>query len=354
MQYIALDAHKHYTFASVERANGALLQETQLMHERGVIRDFLCQYEPGSPVAVEAVGNWYWLVNEIEEAGMVPHLVHPRKAKLMLGMINKTDKLDARGLNRLQRTGTLPTVWIPPATIRDQRDLPRTRMVLTRQSTRLKNRLHATFAKYAIRLPDVSDVFSQPTALATHLVTLPSHTRFAADRSMEQLEIVGEQIDEFESRMHEVFEESDELKLLMTLPGVGFILGTVILLELGDVSRFPDAVHLASYAGVTPRISSSGGKKHYGPMRPDVNHYLKWAYIEAANVVSRHQAHWPHRHVTKTYVRIRERKNHAKAVGAVARHLAEATFWMLTKKEAYREPALRTDRVHEGVSAAVS
>ena len=51
MQYIALDAHKHYTFASVERANGALLQETQLMHERGVIRDFLCQYEPGSPVS---------------------------------------------------------------------------------------------------------------------------------------------------------------------------------------------------------------------------------------------------------------------------------------------------------------
>src|SRR6516225_11984184 len=146
MEYIAFDAHKHYTVASVERPTGEVLRETRLAHHRGVIRDFLQQWTPGSPVAVEAVGNWYWLVNEIEEAGMVPHLVHPRKAKLMLGMINKTDKLDARGLNRLQRTGTLPTVWIPPATIRDQRDLLRTRMVLTRQSTRLKNRLHATFA----------------------------------------------------------------------------------------------------------------------------------------------------------------------------------------------------------------
>src|SRR5207245_1927359 len=71
---------------------------------------------PGDPgeVAVETIGNWYWIVDEIEAAGCVPKLVHARKAKLMMGEINKTDKLDARGLNRLQQAGTLPTVWIPP------------------------------------------------------------------------------------------------------------------------------------------------------------------------------------------------------------------------------------------------
>jgi hypothetical protein len=63
-------------------------------------------------------------VDEIEAAGQVPQLVHARQAKRLLGMANKTDKLDARGLNRLQRTGTLPTVWIPPGALRDQRDLP--------------------------------------------------------------------------------------------------------------------------------------------------------------------------------------------------------------------------------------
>jgi hypothetical protein len=63
----------------------------------------------------------------------------------MLGMIDKT-ALDARGLNRLQRAGTLPAVWIPPSTLRDWRDLPRTRMVLVRQRTRLKNRIHAVLA----------------------------------------------------------------------------------------------------------------------------------------------------------------------------------------------------------------
>ena len=128
MQYIALDAHKRYSLASVERESGGIVREARGAHARGAIQQFLAQCEPGSPVAIETVGNWYWIVDEIEAAGMTPHLVHAKKAKLMMGMINKTDRLDVRGLNRLQRTGTLPTVWIPPAELRDQRDLPRTRM----------------------------------------------------------------------------------------------------------------------------------------------------------------------------------------------------------------------------------
>ena len=141
MEYIAFDAHKHYTLASVARPDGQLVREERIEHERGALRQFLERCERGSPVAVETIGNWYWIVDEIEAAGCLPRLVHARKAKLMMGEINKTDKLDVRGLNRLQRTGTLPTVWIPPGELRDQRDLPRTRMVLVRQRTQLKNRL---------------------------------------------------------------------------------------------------------------------------------------------------------------------------------------------------------------------
>jgi transposase len=153
------------------------------------------------------VGNWYWLVDEIEAAGMMPQLVSTRKAKLMLGAINKTDKLDVRGLNRLQRTGTLPTVWIPPAEVRDQRDLPRTRMVLTRTRTRLKNRIHATLAKYALSVSDVSDLFGQRdrALLTTQLAQLPPHTCFATERLLEQLEDLDDHITQFEHQMREVF-----------------------------------------------------------------------------------------------------------------------------------------------------
>lgn len=89
MQYIAFDAHKHYTLASVERPEGGLVREQRIPHERGALRRFLSRRERGSPVAIETVGNWYWIVDEIEAAGCVPKLVHARKAKLMLGMVNK-------------------------------------------------------------------------------------------------------------------------------------------------------------------------------------------------------------------------------------------------------------------------
>ena len=89
MQYISFDAHKHYTVACVEQPAGGIVLEVRLPHQRGAIREFLAEWDPGSPVAVETVGNWYWLVDEIEEADMIPRLVHARKAKLMLGMINK-------------------------------------------------------------------------------------------------------------------------------------------------------------------------------------------------------------------------------------------------------------------------
>jgi transposase len=119
MEYIALDAHKRYSFASVEEQTGAILSEARIDHRRGAIAEFLSAWKPGTSVAVETTGNWYWIVDEIEAAGMVAQLVNARHAKMMLASVNKTDKLDCHGLNRLQRTGTLPTVWIPPAAIRD-------------------------------------------------------------------------------------------------------------------------------------------------------------------------------------------------------------------------------------------
>jgi transposase len=356
MQYIAFDSHKRYTLASVEELNNGKIFETRIEHKRGSIKEFLNRCEPGSPVAVETIGNWYWIIDEIEAAGMVPKLVHARKAKLMLAMVNKTDKLDARGLNRLQRTGTLPTVWIPPGELRDQRELFRTRMVLSQQRTRLKNRIHATLSKYGLSVETASDAFGKrgKEELLIHFRTLPSHTQYAAQRLLEQLDVLEEQIYQFEQRMREVFNSTGDLKIIRSLPGIGFILGVVIISEVGDIVRFPSAEHFASYAGTTPRVHASGGKIRYGQMRSDVNRYLKWAFIEAANTICLNRRHYPHRHVSMLYERIRNRRGHQKAIGAVARHLAEATYWILKKGESYKEPHIIARFVHGRISASVS
>jgi len=117
---------------------------------------------------------------------------------------------------------------------------------------------------------------------------------------------------------------------------------------VGDVARFATAEKLAGYAGPTPRVRASGGKTRFGPARPDVNRYLKWAFGEAANAICLTRGRAPRRHVSRLYERVARRKGHGKAIGAVARHLAEATYWILSKGECYREPKASGRFVHRG------
>jgi transposase len=338
-EYIAFDSHKHYTLAEREEVETGRTKQTRIEHRRGALRGYLDDAAPGTPVAVEATGNWYWIVEEIEQAGCVPRLVHPRKAKMMMGMINKTDKLDVHGLNRLQRTGTLPTVWIPPGRLRDLRELTRGRMVLVAMRTRVKNRLTATLAKYGLRVEGVSDAYGRrgreqwPRLLAL----LPPETRWGAEQFWELLDCLEERIAAYEDRIEDLVQETPGMRLLRSLPGVGFILAATIALEVGRIERFPTDEHLASYAGTTPRVHASGGKVRYGPLRPDVNRTLKWAFAEAANSVAVNHIRCPERSVSRLYRRLRRRKGHAKAIGAVARRLAEATWHVWSREEPYRD-----------------
>lgn len=190
MEYIALDVHKKYTWARVENEKGDRLYESRLAHAHGTVKNFVSRWNTRSPVAVETVGNWYWVVDEIEAGGGTAQLVNARLAKLMIGSVNKSDKLDCKGMNRLQRSGTLPTVWIPTSSVRDQRELPRTRMVLSRQRTQLKNRVHATLGKYGYTVEGASDAFGKRAARLWRsfwLSFLPTPSRRCDSSSMNSI-----------------------------------------------------------------------------------------------------------------------------------------------------------------------
>jgi len=355
-EYISLDAHKRYTFAEREEMTSKQVYQRRIEHQRGAIASYLADAEPGTPVAVEATGNWYWIVDEIEQAHCIAQLVHPRKAKLMMGCINKTDKLDVHGMNLLQRNGTLPMVWIAPPEIRDLRDLPRTRMFFCQERARFKNRIQASLTKYALNVTGYSDGFGVRARIEMekHILLLPPHTQAMTLELLRQLDLVEVQIASQEKRIRELVKQTPSMQLLHHLPGVGDILAVVIAMEIGDISRFASAERLASYAGTTPRISASGDKIRFGRLRPDVNHYLKWAFIEAANCIRLHAKHYPNRHVTQLYKRIASRRGHPKAVGAVARHLAEAAFYVLSRNEAYKEPKERNRLESNGNASATA
>jgi transposase len=314
-------------------------------HEPGAIQAFAANYPAGTPVALESVGNWYWIADELEAAGCLPLLTHPAKAKVMMGNVNKTDKLDAAGLATLLRLGSLPTVWLPPGEVRDGRKLPRCRtcMALAKVRTALKNRMHATLAKYNRKIEGASDIFIPKwrEALLAAIDSLPPETSRCMNSELALLDELSSHIRALEGRIKEQTQSSEPLRLLKTLPGIGDTLAIVIGQEIGTIKRFARAEQFASYAGVVPKVSASGGKFHYGRMRKQSNQYLKWAFIEAANGVALRHTHprWRGRHVSRLYRRIKARKGHRIAVGAVARHLAEAAYWVLTKQEPYREPA---------------
>ncbi len=345
-EFIALDAHKRYSLMEREEVKSHKVRQARINHGLGAIRQALEGREKGTAVAVEATGNWYWIVDEIEQAGLEPKLVHPRKAKLMMGMTNKTDKLDVHGLNQLQRNGTLPTVWIPPRELRELREITRARMVITKQRTRLKNRIQATLSKYGLASEEGSDPFGKRAreCLEGVVQKLPLQTAQVTQMLLRQLDFVQSQIDELERKIRELVQATVEMGWTKSLPGIGWILSAVIALEVGVMKRFASAERYASYAGTTPRVHASGDKTRYGRLRTDVNHYLKWAYVEAAHSVCLHRKRYPERHVSRLYERIRARKGHEKAIGAVARHLAEATFHVWMRGEAYRDPGLRKGR----------
>ena len=338
-QFIGCDAHKKFSVFVAVNERGHAGEALRVAHDRELYREFLSRLPAHSAIAVEATGSYSWLVDEMERLGHRPKLCNPLEAKRRMGLTNKTDKLDAKGLAILLRNGTLPEVWIPPSELRDQRELLRLRIFLMRMRTRVKNRIHATLGRHNIQVPG-ADLFGVAARkqLGMRLPELPVHCREAVEQELAMVDFLKTQIESAERRLEGLRKMSVEADLLKTLPCVGEILSMVLMLEIGRVDRFPTAAHLASYAGLVPRVRSSGGHIRMGQVCGNVNRNLKWAFVEIGNLVVVNQRRLAGTHVVRLYQRVKRAKNHQKAVVAVGRHLAEAAWSVLSKLEVYREP----------------
>lgn len=336
---IGCDAHKHYSVFVQMNEGGRASPAVRVEHERERFREYLASLAANSEIALESTGHWYWIVDEMERAGHHPHLAEPLEAKKRMGKTHKTDALDAKGLAILLRNGTLPEVWVPPAEIRDKRELLRTRMALRDVRTMFKHRIHSALERYGIFCSGVSDLFGAAgrELLAAALAGLPRYTAEMVAQQLSSFDMLGEHLTGIEDRIDQVIQPDPIVKRLQTMPGVGKILGPVIALEVGDVHRFASAERLASYCGLVPRVFSSGGHTRLGGTSRFVNLYLKWAFVEAANCAIRLRGP-RYRHARQLYQRLQLSKGHGRAATAVARHLAEAAYWMLIKQQDYRPP----------------
>jgi transposase len=338
-RFIGCDAHKKFSVFVAVNEKGHAGEALRVNHDRQLYREFLAQLPQGSTIALEASGSYSWLVDEMERLGHHPKLCNPLEAKRRMALTKKTDKLDARGLAILLRNGMLPEIWIPPSELRDQRELLRLRIFLVRLRTRVKNRIHGMLSRHNVQVSR-SDLFGVEgrLQLGARMPELPVHSREAVEQELATLDFLETQIASAGKRLEAIMKVSVEADLLKTLPCVGKILSMVLMLEIGRVDRFPTAAHLGSYAGLVPRVHSSGGHTKMGQVCGNMNRNLKWAFGETGNLVVVNQRWLAGTHVVLLYQRIKRNKNHQKAVVAVGRHLAEAAWWVLTKQERYREP----------------
>ena len=345
------DVHKDYSVFRSQDARMGQGPPVRVVHKNGELDRYLMTLPPGGSVALEACGSWMWMVGRLEAAGLVPHLADPGKAKKRMAGSTRTDASDAAGLAMLLASGTLPEVWMAPPAVRDLRSLVRVRLALRQDQASFKNRIHGTLNQYGLKNwveeeddVDVRDWLTVKAQehLAKAIEQLPSASQEAMRQQWMAVRDLEVRIRSLEIAIKARTGKPGWLRNLQTMPGVGQILGPAIGLEIGDVKRFPSAQHLAKYAGLVPQVQSSGGKTWRGPTSKDCNHYLKWAFVEAANVIVSQQAKMEkkHPHVVGLYRRVKATtKLSGKAKVAVALHLAEASWWMLTRKRAYSEPA---------------
>jgi len=275
MLYLGIDQHKRFSQVAVIDDGGRTVRQEKLYHDDRVrMRRFFSELA-GSPAALEATRNWDWLWEMLEEEGVRPVLSNPSQTRLIADAKVKTDKVDARTLAQLLRTGFLPTVQVLPRGARDARELHRFRMRLVRMRTRIKNQVHAILDRQGIRTPDVSDLFGKAGRAFLDELTLGAPYDLELSALLSLLDAITAQIARVMRPLKKTLREDPRSRHLLSVPGIGDVLGYLILHEIGDVRRFRSAKRFSSYSALVPQTKQSADRLWQGKTGRRGNLYLK-------------------------------------------------------------------------------
>jgi transposase len=280
-------------------------------------------------VVVESTFNWYWLVDGLQAAGFKVHLANTTAIKKYEGLKHSGDEADARYLAHLLRLGILPTGTILPPEQRAVRDLARKRMQLVRSRTaHILAVENITARQYGTRIG--SHQVKRLTVAAVDQMPLSAEVALAVKANVAVIGTLSEQIVILEKRLQEKVGARAEYGLLTSVPGIGRVLATTILLETGPIDRFATAGNFASYARCVDSVHTSNGKKKGEGNTKNGNKYLAWAFVEAANFARRYCAE-----AKRFYERKKAKTNNVVAIKALAHKLARACFHMLKERQPF-------------------
>lgn len=334
MIYIGIDVHKKMCVATIKGAGKEILDTVEFSNtENGILRfvDRMKRHEERCVAVCESTGNhWIRLHDILEEHGIDTKLVHPEKTKAIAWARLKNDKVDSEVLTDLLRLDMIYESYVPDKTYRDLRELTRSRLKIVHERTKTKNKVRAILVKYGHR-PPTTNIFSNRSLKWLEEIDVSRTDRKILDMYVESAKLHTIHIQSLEEDIAASCSNNRNARLLMTIPGISHITALTIIAEVVDVKRFSNAEKLVSAAGLAPSQRSSGQTMHRGRITKKGSAWLRNAIVNAATVAMRHDER-----MKKTYTRLWPRIGKQKAKVAVARHILEICWHMMTNGTEYR------------------
>jgi transposase len=281
---------------------------------------------------IESMNGARFVHDVLELAGWDVEIADALKVKGLAPLAAKTDKIDAWVLAELARRELVPAIWLPDPANRAERERARFRLHLVRHRTALKNRIHATLIAFGHPVP-VSDLFGTKGRELLASLAIPEPWAATLATSLRFVDELDAEIAACERDLRAQGADHPYVPLLMTVPGISWVLGYTIAAEIGDIGRFASPKKLAGYTGLCPFVRQSGHRDDRGPLAKNGPKYLRWALIEAAIHAARHPVY--EERYERTRKRLGRQRGSKVARVVIARELAAAIWHMLTKNEPF-------------------
>lgn len=328
--YAGIDLHSSNNYIGIINEKDERLYQKRLPNQ---IKNVLSALEPFKKdlegVVVESTYNWYWLVDGLQENGYKIHLANPSAMQQYDGLKHTDDKWDSFWLAHMKRLDILPEGYIYPKEERHVRDALRRRLLFVRhrtshilslQSAVTRSLGYKMSAREIKRLneSEAAELFSDPFLILT------------TKNNISTIRFLDNKVKDLESDVLSHTKLKPEFKKLQTIPGIGKILALTIMLEVGDINRFPKVGNYSSYCRAVKSERLTNKKKKGEGNRRNGNKYLAWAYVEAANFANRH---YPE--VQSFYNRKKAKRNGVVAIKALSNKLARASYYVMRDKVSY-------------------
>lgn len=283
--YCGIDLHSNNGMYGIVDEQGKRVYKKRLINNLPQILSALSPYQENiSEIAIESTYNWYWLGDGLMANGYRGklRLANPAALDQYDGLKNANDETDAFFLAELLRLGILASGYIYPQAERPVRDMLRRRVLFVRQRTAQMLSLQNLLTRQSgqnMRFQDVLKLSSKEFVNALG----DEESMFMARQNMDVIRFLSEKIKILEKRVLKKAELKPAFEKLLTIPGIGTILGMTIMMETGEISRFPKCGNYSSYCRCVKAQHLSNNKKKSNNNRKNGNKYLSWAFIEAAS-----------------------------------------------------------------------